>query len=323
MPERPVSAQGPATSAIRSSSIWARRAITASRSCRAIRSRHTSVMEMCGRADARHITVTLGRRPRARPASRSTISTCRPAATSPIRRSTRNSPTSSIHGRDARLGRPPNPTGAPAILVGDLNIAPLEHDVWSHKQLLDVVSHTPVETEALEALRRRPAGSTPCAHLRPEPEKIYSWWSYRSPDWAAANKGRRLDHIWVSGDLAGAAPRHGRHARDPRLGTALGPRAGDGDAGALRSSVTRIRPVQPRRGVTDAAVTVLAASIATASAAPLRAAGENANSSAMAACMAAAALREFLQDPAHQARRDAHHRRTARAPSRSRAARSG
>ena len=41
----------------------------------------------------------------------------------------------------------------PAILVGDLNVAPLEHDVWSHKQLLSVVSHTPIETEALELLR--------------------------------------------------------------------------------------------------------------------------------------------------------------------------
>ena len=37
--------------------------------------------------------------------------------------------------------------------------------------------------------------------LRPEPEKIYSWWSYRSPDWAAADKGRRLDHIWLSKGL--------------------------------------------------------------------------------------------------------------------------
>src|SRR5665213_3401600 len=37
----------------------------------------------------------------------------------------------------------------PLMLVGDLNIAPLEHDVWSHKQLLDVVSHTPVETQLL------------------------------------------------------------------------------------------------------------------------------------------------------------------------------
>ena len=41
-----------------------------------------------------------------------------------------------------------------SILVGDLNIAPLEHDVWSHKQLLNVVSHTPVETEGFEAMRK-------------------------------------------------------------------------------------------------------------------------------------------------------------------------
>ncbi|MBV8536158.1 MAG: endonuclease/exonuclease/phosphatase family protein, partial [Alphaproteobacteria bacterium] len=33
--------------------------------------------------------------------------------------------------------------GLPRILVGDLNVAPFETDVWSHKQLLDVVSHTP------------------------------------------------------------------------------------------------------------------------------------------------------------------------------------
>ena len=35
------------------------------------------------------------------------------------------------------------------MLVGDLNVAPLENDFWSHKQLLDVVSHTPVETRLL------------------------------------------------------------------------------------------------------------------------------------------------------------------------------
>ena len=45
-------------------------------------------------------------------------------------------------------------TTAGSILVGDLNIAPLEHDVWSHKQLLKVVSHTPVETESFEAMRK-------------------------------------------------------------------------------------------------------------------------------------------------------------------------
>lgn len=91
----------------------------------------------------------------------------------------------------------------PAILVGDLNVAPLEHDVWSHRQLLDVVSHTSVETERLETLRGEGGWVDAARHLTPEPEKIYTWWSYRSPDWAAANKGRRLDHVWVSGDLGG------------------------------------------------------------------------------------------------------------------------
>ncbi len=90
----------------------------------------------------------------------------------------------------------------PAILVGDLNVAPLEHDVWSHKQLLDVVSHTPIETERLESLRGEAGWIDTMRHLRPPPEKIYTWWSYRSPDWAAADKGRRLDHIWVTPDLA-------------------------------------------------------------------------------------------------------------------------
>src|SRR3546814_5035473 len=43
--------------------------------------------------------------------------------------------------------------GIPTVMVGDFNIAPLECDVWSHKQLLSVVSHTPVECEALARLQ--------------------------------------------------------------------------------------------------------------------------------------------------------------------------
>jgi exodeoxyribonuclease-3 len=89
----------------------------------------------------------------------------------------------------------------PSLLLGDLNVAPLPFDVWSHRQLLNVVSHTPVETEALEALRIDSGFVDAVRHLRPEPEKVYTWWSYRSPDWAAADKGRRLDHAWVSEDL--------------------------------------------------------------------------------------------------------------------------
>jgi exodeoxyribonuclease-3 len=91
-----------------------------------------------------------------------------------------------------------------AILVGDLNIAPREDDVWSHKQLLKVVSHTPVEVAALGETQE--AGHWVDVTRADIPDgRLYSWWSYRSPDWDAADKGRRLDHVWATGDIAGAA----------------------------------------------------------------------------------------------------------------------
>lgn len=90
-----------------------------------------------------------------------------------------------------------------AVLVGDLNIAPLEHDVWSHKQLLDVVSHTPVEVAALQGWIGQ-GFQDAIRHFVPEDQKLYTWWSYRNRDWAASNRGRRLDHIWVTPDLAPA-----------------------------------------------------------------------------------------------------------------------
>lgn len=92
--------------------------------------------------------------------------------------------------------------GARALMLGDFNIAPLEHDVWSHKALLDVVSHTPQEVSRLEAIMA--AGNwrdAIRAHV-PHSEKLYSWWSYRARDWAASNRGRRLDHIWVNPAVA-------------------------------------------------------------------------------------------------------------------------
>jgi len=86
----------------------------------------------------------------------------------------------------------------PMIMVGDLNVAPLEHDVWSHKQLLDVVSHTPVETGLLSEVKASFDWIDVTREFIPPEEKIYSWWSYRAADWAASDRGRRLDHIWVS-----------------------------------------------------------------------------------------------------------------------------
>ncbi len=90
-----------------------------------------------------------------------------------------------------------------SILVGDLNIAPREDDVWSHKQLLKVVSHTPIEVEHLSEVQN--AGDWVDITRKDIPEgPLYSWWSYRARDWDTADKGRRLDHIWATPDISNA-----------------------------------------------------------------------------------------------------------------------
>jgi exodeoxyribonuclease-3 len=61
-----------------------------------------------------------------------------------------------------------------------------------------VVSHTPIECEKLIAVQKAGNWIDVARSFVPEPSKLYSWWSYRSPDWKVADKGRRLDHIWVS-----------------------------------------------------------------------------------------------------------------------------
>ncbi len=93
------------------------------------------------------------------------------------------------------------PRSARMIVVGDLNVAPLEHDVWSHKQLLSVVSHTPVEVEKYAAWQEAGGFADAVRHFVPETEKLYSWWSYRNRDWRASDRGRRLDHAWVTAGL--------------------------------------------------------------------------------------------------------------------------
>ena len=102
------------------------------------------------------------------------------------------------------------------ILVGDLNIAPLETDVWSHKELLDVVSHTPIEVAGLAAVQKAGGFVDAVRHFIPPDQRLYTWWSYRARDWDASDRGRRLDHIWVTPPLVkrlkGAEVRRGvRH----------------------------------------------------------------------------------------------------------------
>lgn len=91
------------------------------------------------------------------------------------------------------------------ILVGDLNVAPLETDVWSHKQLLKVVSHTPVEVDHLNRLQGAHDWVDVMRRHVPEEEVLFTWWSYRARDWRLSNRGRRLDHVWVTPPLGGAS----------------------------------------------------------------------------------------------------------------------
>jgi len=90
------------------------------------------------------------------------------------------------------------------ILVGDLNIAPLETDVWSHKQLLDVVSHTPVEVEKLTRAMVAHGWIDAVREIVPPSEPLFSWWSYRNRTWPGSDRGRRLDHVWLTPGLRGA-----------------------------------------------------------------------------------------------------------------------
>jgi exodeoxyribonuclease-3 len=103
-----------------------------------------------------------------------------------------------------------------SVLVGDLNIAPLEHDVWSHKQMVGIVSHTPVEVEAMTRWQAAGDWYDALRHFVPADQKLYTWWSYRAKDWRASDRGRRLDHMWVSQDLADSLRRHAvlKDARD-------------------------------------------------------------------------------------------------------------
>src|SRR5690606_33361349 len=81
-------------------------------------------------------------------------------------------------------------------------------DVWSHKQLLKVVSHTPVECEALQRFKDAHGWVDIGREQIRAPERCFTWWSYRSPDWRKNDRGRRLDHVWASPELTGTVRGH-------------------------------------------------------------------------------------------------------------------
>jgi exodeoxyribonuclease-3 len=98
---------------------------------------------------------------------------------------------------------------SPLILAGDFNVAPGEFDVWNHRFMSKVVSHTPIEVAAMAALRASLDFIDPIRAGMPEPQKLASWWSYRAEDFRASNRGLRLDHLWLTPGLRDAALRKG------------------------------------------------------------------------------------------------------------------
>ena len=80
--------------------------------------------------------------------------------------------------------------------------------MWNHKQLLNVVSHTPVEVEALERFKQAHDWVDIGRELIPAPARSYSWWSYRAKDWRVGDRGRRLDHMWATPTVAKQAVTH-------------------------------------------------------------------------------------------------------------------
>jgi exodeoxyribonuclease-3 len=95
------------------------------------------------------------------------------------------------------------------VMVGDLNVAPSENDVWNHRFMSKVVSHTPIEVAAMGALHAAGGFTDLVRAAFPEPQKLASWWSYRAEDFRKSNRGLRLDHIWVTPGLREAAHRDG------------------------------------------------------------------------------------------------------------------
>jgi exodeoxyribonuclease-3 len=108
----------------------------------------------------------------------------------------------------AEMGR--RDPARPLVIAGDLNVAPGEFDVWSHRQMSRVVSHTPIEVAAMARLQASLGFTDLVREAVPEPEKLFSWWSYRAADFRKSNRGLRLDHLWVSPGLLPAARINGK-----------------------------------------------------------------------------------------------------------------
>ena len=85
-------------------------------------------------------------------------------------------------------------------LLGDYNIAPEDRDVHDPKAWEGQVLCSVPERDAFRALVA--LGLTDSFRLFEQPEKSFSWWDYRMNGFKR-NLGLRIDHILLTGNLAG------------------------------------------------------------------------------------------------------------------------
>ena len=110
-----------------------------------------------------------------------------------------------------------------AILVGDLNIAPLKHDVWSHRALLNVVSHTPVEVEKLKRAQAADPWVDALRKFVPDDQKLPLARLVQHEQGAAPRPCPGEPRARAGAEIDGGP------ARSPRLGAPFRPRPGQGD----------------------------------------------------------------------------------------------
>jgi len=88
---------------------------------------------------------------------------------------------------------------AELALLGDFNIAPEDRDVHDPAAWVGQNLVSPPERAAFQAMQALPL--IDAYRLFDQPEKSFSWWDYRALGFRL-NKGMRIDHILLSGDLA-------------------------------------------------------------------------------------------------------------------------
>jgi exodeoxyribonuclease-3 len=101
--------------------------------------------------------------------------------------------------------------GRKVVILGDFNVAPLETDVWNHKNIKRQVGHTPTECARMATLREAGGYTDVGRHFVPPDQPLYTWWGYRHPRSFQKNYGWRLDHLWVTPALVPHLQAHAVH----------------------------------------------------------------------------------------------------------------